>query len=144
MDYNKVIGDISLDLSKQVLQAIVDSKDSILVNQYTVTELSKEEKEKVEQASEDLFNKVYSIIAQSEMPIDYVGAPLEQLAAIVQHIQVKMKRVVEGISDEMLSRYVGHKNESGKFNVATAPVNKVLAKLNDIRKETGEKEEDYI
>lgn len=104
-----------------------------------------ESRQKVEQDYEKLTLELFAILNKHKVGLGEYRYYFGALHAVIDAIQNYMTQQIEGHKTEILSRLIGQKNPGNeKFDSNHATYDGLLDSLAKVRKETGDKLEDYF
>jgi len=141
-DFNGPIEKTSTGLAKIVLDKINENKELII---YNAGDRSPEEKKKSDEAFLNMAISIVEIFATTDIPADYVGLPIDKAMVVLSALKQYLEGTVRSSEDEILSRLYGKKSpKSNTFAKDVVTLGEMMLKLSDVRKETGDKPEDYF
>lgn len=141
-DFNEPIEKTATGLAKLILDRINESKEDLI---YEMVNRTEEMEKATQEKSLDFATGIVQAIAATDLPADYISYPIEKLIATLSALKVYLEGTMRQTQDEYLSRSYGVKHpETGKFRKELITVGGIMMKLDEVRKVTGDKPEEYF
>lgn len=141
-DFNAPIEKTATQLATVVLNKIIENKD-ILIFEANANRTD-EDKKKADETFLDMAISMIQMFATTDLPADYAGLPFDKVIALLNVTKNYVEGTVRQIDDEVLSRFYGVRSpHSGTFAKDVATLGDIMLKRDEIKKATGDKDEDY-
>lgn len=142
IDFNGPIEKTATGLAKVILDRLNENKEDLI---YEMLNRTDEVEKETEKKSVDFAIGIVQMIAATDLPADYIACPIDKLIAVLSALKIYLEGTVRQTQDEYLSRSYGVKNpETGKYRKELATVGDIMMKLEEARKATGGKPEEYF
>lgn len=142
-DFNPAVEKTSVELAKVILNEMNTNADKLLFE--IDTNESADVKKKHDEDFTDFMISIIKITSATDIPVGYATWPLERLIGTLTILKNQIDGTVRGTEDEILSRlYAVRSPKTGKFAQDCATFGTVLSKLNELREQTGNKQDDYF
>ncbi len=140
-DYNALIHTEARGISHEILDLLSEKKETFVPDQLT------EDPEILQQQEIDnaqFGEQIMLILAQKNIPADYATLAIDKIVQNLAGLKAYIDGTINQHHDEFMSRSYGKRNWEGKFRREEVTVGDVLLKLDEARKATGDKKEDYF
>lgn len=140
-DYTKIIHEEARNISHEILDLLSSHKETFIPDQL------EEDPEKLHQQEVDNADfglKIIALLATKKIPADYATLAIDKVVQNLAGLKAFVDGTINSHHDEFMSRAYGKKNWEGKYRREEVTVGEVLLKLDEIRKATGDKKEDYF